>query len=272
MVFMSDKWLYEAQELANEIRIKSLRMTSMAKASHIGSCLSVAEILATLYSGIAKVSAETVNDPARDRVIVSKGHVAAAYYAALESSGFIDLSELDSYGQDGALLGGHVSARVNGVELSTGSLGHGLPYGVGLALGLKVSFPEARVFVVMSDGELDEGTTWESALIANHHQLENLVVVVDRNNLQSFDTTENTLALEPLADKWRSFGWNVVECDGHNIGKLSEAVIQKGPLIVLATTIKGNGVSFMQHSVAWHYRSPSEEELNAALYELGVNS
>ncbi|MEI6095623.1 MAG: transketolase [Gammaproteobacteria bacterium] len=269
---MSDKWYEEAKKLANEVRVKSLRMTSNGKASHIGSCLSVADIFATLYSGTAKISAQTVNDPARDRVIISKGHVAAAYYAVLESSGFIDSSDLDSYCQDGAMLGGHVSVRVNGVEVSTGSLGHGLPYGVGLALGLKVTFPGTRVFVVMSDGELDEGTTWESALIANHHKLENLVVVVDRNNLQSFDTTENTLALEPLADKWRAFGWTVVECDGHDVQKLREALFQKGPLVVLATTVKGQGVSFMQNSVDWHYRSPSEEALTAALSELGVKS
>jgi transketolase len=269
---MSDMWFEDAKKLANEVRLKSLRMTAKGKASHIGSCLSVADILATLYSGVANISAENVNDPARDRVIVSKGHVAAAYYSVLESSGFIASSDLDSYCQDGALLGGHVSGRVNGVEVSTGSLGHGLPYGVGLALGLKVTFPGTRVFVVMSDGELDEGTTWESALIANHHKLKNLVVVVDRNNLQSFDTTENTLALEPLADKWRAFGWTVVECDGHDIQKLGKALIQKGPLVVLATTVKGQGVSFMQHSVDWHYRSPSEEELAAALSELGEKS
>jgi transketolase len=269
---MSETWRKNTEKLANEIRVKSLRMTSKAKASHIGSCLSVADIFATIYSGTAKISPEIVDAPARDRVLVSKGHVAAAYYAVLESTGFIDLSELDSYCQDGAMLGGHVSARVNGVELSTGSLGHGLPYGVGLALGLRGSFPDTRVFVVMSDGELDEGTTWESALIANHHQLDNLVVVVDRNNLQSLDTTENTLALEPLADKWRAFGWNVVECDGHDVEILRDSMNEIGPLIVLATTIKGRGVSFMNNSVAWHYRSPSEEELTDALIELGVKS
>ena len=267
---MSEKWKNVAENLANEIRVKSLRMTSKAKASHIGSCLSVADIFATIYSGTAKISPETVTDPARDRVLVSKGHVAAAYYAVLESAGFIDYRALDSYCQDGAMLGGHVSSRVNGVELSTGSLGHGLPYGVGLALGLKVTYPGTRVFVVMSDGELDEGTTWESALIANHHKLDNLVVVVDRNNLQSLDTTENTLALEPLGDKWRAFGWNVVECDGHDVEQLRDSMNNTGPLIVLATTIKGKGVSFMNNSVAWHYRSPSEEELSDALNELGV--
>lgn len=267
---MDYKWKHEAENLANDIRIKSLRMTSKAKASHIGSCLSVADIFATIYSGTAKISAATVNDPARDRVIVSKGHVAAAYYAVLESTGFITSTELESYCQDGAMLGGHVSSKVNGVELSTGSLGHGLPYGVGLALGLRVTYPGTRVFVVMSDGELDEGTTWESALIANHHKLDNVVVVVDRNNLQSLDTTENTLALEPLADKWRAFGWNVVECDGHDVEKLHDSMNKTGPLIVLATTIKGRGVSFMKNSVAWHYRSPSEEELSDALDELRV--
>jgi transketolase len=267
---MTEKWKNETRTLANDIRIKSLKMTSRAKASHIGSCLSVADIFATIYSGVAKISAETVTDPARDRVLVSKGHVAAAYYATLESMGYIGARELESYCEDGALLGGHVSARVKGVELSTGSLGHGLPYGVGLAIGLRRSFPHTRVFVVMSDGELDEGTTWESALIANHHKLENLVVVVDRNYLQSFDSTENTLALEPLADKWRAFGWNVIECDGHDVEKLRDSLIQRGPLIVLATTVKGSGVSFMNNSVAWHYRSPSEEELSLALSELGA--
>jgi transketolase len=269
---MADTWRKNTEKLANEIRVKSLKMTSKAKASHIGSCLSVADIFATIYSGTANISPERVDAPERDRVLVSKGHVAAAYYAVLESTGFIDFGALDSYCQDGAMLGGHVSSRVNGVELSTGSLGHGLPYGVGLALGLRVTYPGTRVFVVMSDGELDEGTTWESALIANHHKLDNLVVVVDRNNLQSLDTTENTLALEPLADKWRAFGWNVIECDGHDVEKLRDSMNKIGPLIVLATTIKGKGVSFMNNSVAWHYRSPSEEELTDALIELGIKS
>lgn len=260
-----------AQELAFGARREILKMTSAAGASHVGSALSVVDILATLYSGSAHISRELVAEPDRDVVILSKGHSAAALYAILSLKDFFPQEWLEGYCKNGAQLGGHVtSKRVPGIELSTGSLGHGLPYGAGIALSRKRSSTIGRVFVVLSDGECDEGTTWESALIANHHDLDNLVVVIDRNGIQSLASTEETLRLEPLAEKWKSFGWNVLVCNGHSFQELNEAFKKdsKRPTCIIANTTKGNGVSFMENSVLWHYRSPGSEELNEALQEL----
>jgi transketolase len=243
-------------------------MTSAANASHVGSCLSVVDILATLYVSVAKISPSSINSPDRDRIILSKGHSAAALYAVLAELKFFDKAELATYSQNGARLGGHVTATVPGVELSTGSLGHGLPYGIGLAISQRALNSSACVYVVLSDGELDEGTTWESALIANHLKLKNLKVVVDRNRLQSLKSTEETIQLEPLGDKFRSFGWNVATCDGHNHMQIAKALEADGPLILIAETTKGKGVDFMENSVPWHYKSASVEQLNQALEQL----
>lgn len=260
-----------AQELAFRARREILKMTSAAGASHVGSALSVVDILATLYSGSANISKESAAELDRDIVILSKGHSAAALYAILSLTDFFPQEWLESYCKNGAQLGGHVtSKRVPGIELSTGSLGHGLPYGAGIALSRKRSSTLGRIFVILSDGECDEGTTWESALIANHHDLDNLLVVIDRNGIQSLASTEATLQLEPLAEKWKSFGWNVLVCNGHNFQELNEVFKKKakGPTCIIANTTKGNGVSFMENSVLWHYRSPGSEELSQALREL----
>ena len=262
-------------ELALHSRRDILKMTSSAGASHVGSGLSVIDILAVLYSGAAGVQPSNVTDPDRDRVILSKGHAGAAMYAILANCGFFDRELLSTYCQNGSLLGGHVMHHhVPGVEFSSGSLGHGLPFGTGLALSALRAGRRFRVFVVMSDGELDEGTTWESALFAAHHRLENLTVVVDRNGLQSLRSTEKTLALEPLAEKFESFGWSVEEVDGHNHEQLHEAIVLQTtdrPRIVIANTTKGKGVSFMEDQVLWHYRPPSSEQLALALSELQVD-
>ena len=173
---------------------------------------------------------------------------------------------------NGAPLGGHItSLGVKGVELSTGSLGHGLPYGVGIAIGKKRAEITGKVFVVMSDGECDEGTTWESALLANHHNLDNLVVIVDRNRIQSLRSTEETLKLEPFAEKWQAFGWEVTEIDGHDYSQITESLSTKNsrPLVIIANTTKGKGIKFMENSVLWHYKSPSEDDLQVALDYLG---
>lgn len=258
----------KAEALSRNARRSILQMTSAANASHVGSCLSVVDILATLYAGVANVSPSSIHSSNRDRIILSKGHSAAALYAVLAEMGFIDKSELATYSQNGARLGGHVTATVPGVELSTGSLGHGLPYGIGLAISQKASDSCACVYVVLSDGELDEGTTWESALIANHLKLTNLKVIVDRNRLQSLKSTEETIQLEPLGDKFRSFGWNVVTCDGHNHLEIAKALEADGPLVLIAETTKGKGVDFMENSVPWHYKSANPEQLNNALEQL----
>lgn len=249
-------------------------MCGHAKAAHIGSSLSVIDILAVLYSGAANIDPSTVDDPDRDVVIVSKGHAAAGVYAVLGNAGFFPLDWLDNYCVDGSPLGGHVTkGRVPGVELSTGSLGHGLPFGVGVALGRMRQGRGGHVFVVMSDGEQDEGSNWEAALLAGHHELVNLTVIIDRNGIQSLDSTEATMRLEPLADKWSAFGWDSLDVDGHDHATLGQALqsarSQPRPTVVIAHTVKGKGVSFMENQVLWHYRPPTGEALQQALQELG---
>jgi transketolase len=261
----------DAAVLAQKARLEILQMTSRANASHVGSALSVVDILATLYCGAANISPETHDRNFRDVVILSKGHSAAALYSILALQEFFPRSWLKNYCQNGAELGGHVtSTGVTGIELSTGSLGHGLPYGTGVALARKLDKISGKIFVVISDGECDEGTTWESALIANQHALNNLIVIIDRNGIQSLGSTEETLRLEPLADKWKSFGWKTITVNGHNYSEMESAVNQHadGPLCVIAETIKGKGVSFMENSVLWHYRSPDESQLKLALDEV----
>jgi transketolase len=209
----------------------------------------------------------------QSKVILSKGHTAAAYYAVLNVLGRLEDSDIENYCRDGARLGGHVTAHHHpDILLSTGSLGHGMPFATGLALGAKRSRLNHKVYVIMSDGECNEGTTWESALIAAHHSLHNLCVIVDRNYLQSITTTEKTLALEPFEDKWRAFGWNTILVDGHDHEALRKALrstsVSEVPTVVIAETTKGYGVSFMENQVAWHYKSPTNSEALKALAEL----
>ncbi len=272
---MSSKPTSSLNSLADFARVEVLKMTNRAGASHVGSALSVIDILAVLYGKVANVTPSNVNNPNRDTIILSKGHAATALYAILAIKGFIPTSWLEDYCQDGAQLGGHVTSRgVMGVELSTGSLGHGMPYGLGIAISHKRLGKQSRVFVVMSDGECDEGTTWESAMIANHLNLSNLLVIIDRNRIQSLGSTEDTLTLEPFAEKWRSFGWNVHEVDGHDFQELEAAFRQtekNKPTCVIANTTKGKGVSFMENSVAWHYKSPNNSELITALAEIELH-
>lgn len=261
----------EASELAAQARIEILKMTSLAKASHVGSALSVIDILTVLYSGAANISPENIYDDDRDIVILSKGHAASALYSTLALKDFFPMEWLARYCADGAPLGGHVTSKgVPGVELSTGSLGHGLPYGLGVAISRKRNRINGNVFIVMSDGECDEGTTWESALIANHYELNNLTVLIDRNRIQSLDFTESTIALEPFVEKWKSFGWNVLEIDGHCHESLFHSIQESSnkPKCIVANTTKGKGVDFMQDSILWHYKSPNETELNEALSQV----
>ena len=262
---------HEAKKLAREARVQILKMTSHAKASHVGSALSVIDILSVLYSGAANISPANSNCDARDIVLLSKGHAASALYAVLGIKGFFSMNNLERYCDNGALLGGHVTATgLSGIELSTGSLGHAFPYGVGISLSRKLEGKEGKVIVVMSDGECDEGTTWESALLANHHRLSNLIVIIDRNRIQSLKDTETTLMLEPLKDKWIAFGWSVFESEGHNYLDLTSKILHKdvSPKVIIANTIKGRGVSFMENSVSWHYKSPNADDLNKAIEEV----
>ncbi len=255
------------------MRLDVLHMVHRANASHVGSCFSSADILSVLYGAVLRVRPEepTWND--RDRFVLSKGHAAAAVYAVLAESGFLSRAELERYGENGSLLMTHVSHRVRGVEFSTGSLGHGLPFAVGKALAARRVGAGWRTFVLLSDGEMDAGSNWESLMFAAHHRLDNLVAVIDYNKLQSLTTIAETLALEPLVDKLRAFGWAVREVDGHEHGALLEAFSMAPwspgqPSVVLAHTIKGKGVSFMEGRVEWHYRSPSPAQLAQATAEV----
>ena len=250
-------------------------MTHAARASHIGSCLSMTDILAVLYSRVLRFAHQRPDWSDRDRLIVSKGHAAAAVYAVLAECGFFPREWLDSYCRPESPLLGHVSHAVPGVELSTGSLGHGLPVAAGLALMSKRRNLGWRSFVVLGDGELDEGSNWEAALFAAHHSLDTLVGIIDYNKIQSFGHVSEVLGLEPLADKWRAFGWAVQELDGHDIPALEKALATptpEKPTMIVAHTVKGKGVSFMENQLAWHYKSPNQEQLDAGLAELDVFS
>ena len=257
--------------LARSIREDVILMTSRAGSAHVGSCLSVADILAVLYSSVLSMNPSDPSDPARDRVIFSKGHAGAALYAVLAESGFFPPEDLLAHCTDGSRLSGHVShVGVPGVDFSTGSLGHGLPVAAGMAKASGRLAHPFRVFAVLSDGELDEGSVWEAAMFAAHHQLSSLCAIVDYNKIQSLTSTHATLDLEPLADKWRAFGWTVHEVDGHDHDALEGALATPPegpgpPVCVIAHTTKGKGVPFMENSVLWHYRSPQGEELEAAL-------
>lgn len=261
-------------QLARRIRRLSLEMVHNAKASHVGSALSIADIVAVLYADQLRVFPERPRDPERDRFILSKGHACVAVYAALAARGFFAESTLSSYGQDHSDLMNHISHKVAGVEFSTGSLGHGLPFGVGKAAAAKRRRAPWRTFVLLSDGEMDEGSNWEALMFAAHHKLDNLVAIIDYNKVQSLGTVADTLGLEPLADKLRAFGWSVQEVDGHSHAALQNAFStvpwQPGkPSMLIGHTTKGKGVSFMENTVEWHYRTPDREQLEQALVELG---
>jgi transketolase len=234
----------------------------------------MAELLAVLYSGVLRVDPARPDWPERDRFILSKGHGCAGLYAVLAERGFFPRSWLDGFYLDGSRLSGHIThPGVPGVEVSTGALGHGLPIGCGMALAAKRDGHGYRVVTLLSDGDCDEGSTWEAAMFASHHKLDNLVAVVDYNKIQSLGTVKETLDLEPFADKWRAFGWGVQEIDGHDVRQVEQALTSVPfsvgrPSCVIAHTVKGKGVSFMEHQVLWHYRAPDPDEFSKAMAEL----
>ena len=262
--------------LAWLIRRNALEMSRISRGSHIGSVFSVAEIIAVLYTGVLRVDPKNPQMPDRDRLILSKGHAGSAVYAALAETGFFPVEQLKNHYGNGSVLSGHVTHKgVPGAEVSTGSLGHGLAIGAGMALGARMNGDDWRTWVVLGDGECDEGSVWEAALQAAQYGLDRLCAVVDYNHMQSLNTVENTLRLEPFEDKWRDFGWNVERVDGHDVHALRGAFERaKGnvgsgkPSVVLAHTVKGKGVSFMENNILWHYRTPQGEEYEAALKEL----
>ena len=262
------------QALALQARNLIVKMHHQAQSSHIGSALSCVDILAVLYTQILRINPCKPDDQRRDRFILSKGHAVSALYAVLSLCGFCKKDILKKYYCDGGILPGHATrGSLAGIEFSSGSLGHGLSVACGVCLGAKTDCLPSRCFVLMSDGECDEGSVWEAALFANQHKLDNLIAVVDRNKLQAFGRTEQVLSLEPFRKKWETFGWAVKEVNGHDHTQLRN-VLQKAPFVknkpslIIAHTIKGKGVAFMQDAMEWHYKSTKPDEFNSALSDL----
>ena len=270
-----------SEQLAWKIRRHGIEMTHLSGGSHIAAILSVADIIAVLYSDVMRFDCLRPKWNERDRFILSKGHAGAALYAALAENGFFSVKELKTHYANGSRLSGHVSHHLPGIDFSTGSLGHGLSAGAGMAYALKKERSNHRVFVVLGDGECNEGSVWEAALFANHFRLNNLIAIVDHNHMQSLDFNENTIELNDFAAKWKAFGWNVVEINGNDHVELKSAfekaeMYSKSethkPTVIIANTIKGCGVSFMQNDILWHYRFPHEGwEYDCAVNELHQN-
>ena len=269
-----------SKQLAWLIRRHAVEMTHLSQGSHIGAILSVADIIAVLYTDVLKYKSDDPKWSKRDRFILSKGHAGAAIYIALAEEGFFEVEELKTHYANGSRLSGHVSHHLPGVDFSTGSLGHGLSAACGMAYAAKKDGrTNYRIFTVLGDGECNEGTVWEAALFANHFRLNNLIAVVDHNHMQSMDFNENTLEIENFGDKWRAFGWNVIEINGNDHKELKKAFseadqlsISSGlhkPIVIIANTIKGYGISFMQNNILWHYRFPHDGwEYDVAVKEL----
>ena len=261
------------EAVADRIRIHILEMTSRGRSSHVGSALSMTDIIAVLYGHLMHYDKDDPQLPERDRFILSKGHAGAAVYATLAEFGFLDIAELRNHYQNGSIFSGHVSHKgVPGVEFSTGSLGHGLGVGAGMAMAANKKQAGHRIYVLISDGECDEGSNWEAILFAGHHKLSNLTLLVDYNKIQSLGPVSETLALEPFADKFRAFSWHVEEANGHDHRDLVDAITSANnssqPAVVLCHTTKGKGISFMENSVLWHYRNAQDDEYTAARAEL----
>lgn len=259
--------------LATTIRVRVLEMVNRAGSSHVGSAFSTAEIMSVLYGSVMRVDPQKPNWSDRDRFILSKGHAASALYAVLGERGFFDLQRLEEFGANGSPFVAHCVHGIPGVEASTGSLGHGLSLGCGRALVGRWEERAFRVFVLLSDGECDEGAVWEAALFAAHHGLDNLVAIIDYNKIQSLGRVAEVVDLEPLAAKWRAFGWATSEVNGHDPaalrGILENVPTETGrPTCVVAHTVKGKGVSFMEDDLLWHYRSPQGDEYERARAEL----
>ncbi len=261
-------------QLAKDTRLKVLKMIHQAKEAHIGSSLSCIEILIALYYNILSINPKDPSSEDRDRFVLSKGHAVAALYAVLSQKGFFSERDLQQYCKEGTKMAGHSTYRcMPGVEVSTGSLGHGLPMASGLALAAKNDKKEYKVFALLSDGECQEGSNWEAALFASHHRLDNLVAIIDYNKIQAMGRTSEVLDIEPLKEKWQSFGWSVKEADGHSVEEitavLSEVPFEKGsPSLIVAHTVKGKGISFLEDKLISHYKHFSGKEYKEALEEL----
>jgi len=256
---------------ANNVRRNILTLSHAAKSSHIGSSLSIVDILTVIYNQLINVKSKKSLENSKYKIILSKGHACLALYCVLHEQKILSKKILFSYGANQTLLMQHASHKVPGVLFSTGSLGHGLPFGTGLALSSKLKNKNKKIFVIISDGELNEGTTWEALLFASHHKLSNLIVIVDYNKLQSLTTVKKTLNVEPLAKKFKSFGCITKIINGHNFSQIKKNLLLKNsnkPVVIIANTTKGKGISFMENKIEWHYKSPNSEELKKGLEEL----
>ncbi len=258
-------------ELSKAIRSETLKMVYNAKASHIGGAFSMTDILAVLYERILKVDAQDPESSNRDRFFLSKGHACTSLYATLALKGFFPMELLNSYSKNDSILLSHTSHKIPGVELSTGSLGHALGVACGVALAGKIKNAKWRVYALLSDGELDEGSNWEAILFAPQHQLTNITLIIDYNKIQSLGNVKDVIDLHPLNDKFKAFNWNVIEVDGHDHEALHSAFTEgtnTQPTVIIAHTIKGKGVDFMENKLLWHYKSPDQEQFEQGLSQI----
>ena len=246
-------------------------MIFKSKSSHIGSSLSIVEILVTLYFNILKIDQKKLNESNNDRFILSKAHGSAALYAVLAERDFFPLNYLEKYYSNDGILPGHLDrTSVPGIEFSAGALGHGLSAAIGMSISYKQSKNSGRIFVLIGDGECNEGSIWEGAMLAAHLKLNNLTAILDYNKIQSFGRTNDVINQEPIIDKWKAFGWNVIEVDGHNFNELIDAfnLEHNKPKVIISHTVKGKGISFMEDKLEWHYKSPNNEQFENALKEI----
>lgn len=276
MIKINTAQLKKYKRIATLVRKKLVQMHAASGSSHIGSSLSVVDILVAMYFNILRISPRDPCNRNRDRLILSKGHAASALYATLAQAGFFSEKILNNYCSDGTSLAGHsTKSCAPAVEVSTGSLGHGLSMGIGMALAARYDKRSYRVFVILSDGECQEGSVWEAAMFASQHKLDNLIAVIDYNKIQALGRVKEVVDLEPFVKKWSSFGWRTKEIDGHNFNDIIAALkkmplVKNKPSVIIAHTIKGKGISFMEDKLLWHYRSPRREELEDALRELDL--
>ena len=266
----------DLKEKAKELRREMIKTVCRAGGGHMPATLSIIDVVTVLYYGILNIDPNKPDDPHRDRFILSKGHACVALYVALADKGFFDKHHLVTFGKCGTVLGGHPDMhKIPGVEASTGALGHGFPFGVGIALSGKLDNEHYRVFTLLGDGECQEGSIWEAAMFASHHKLDNLTAIVDFNKQQAMDYLDKIVSLEPFAEKWRAFGWEVKEVDGHDFDQLHDIFnscpfVKGKPNLIIAHTTKGKGVSFMEHDPLWHYRMPNLEEMKIVCKDLNL--
>lgn len=275
MTTLSEQELIKLKELSYENRQNVIKMVYEAQSGHIGGSLSSCDIMTVLFNKCMKHAVDGKSSPeyqSRDRFVLSKGHVSPVYYSVLSQVGFIPKSELKTFRKFGARLQGHPSLCCPGVEVASGSLGQGLSIACGIAMSLKIDKNPARVYVLLGDGEMQEGSVWEALMQAPHRHLNNLTAIVDRNRLQIDGNTESVMAIDDLPAKLKAFNWNVLEIDGHNLQEIYDAIesskLSDKPTVIVANTVKGKGVSFMENNAGWHGKAPNKEDFEKAMLEL----